>query len=198
MSLLLESIKLSDGEFYNLSYHEQRMNRSLKILCGVNEHFNLEDFFGKMSRPLQGLHKCRILYDENSMDVEFVPYAPKMVETLKAVEDDKISYPFKYANRLALDKLFAQRGTCDDVLIIKRGVVTDSSYANLIFRKGKNWYTPWSPLLKGTMRAYLLERNIIQEDEILLDEVKSFEAFKLINAMLAFDSPEVNISNIIF
>jgi branched-subunit amino acid aminotransferase/4-amino-4-deoxychorismate lyase len=32
-------------------------------------------------------------------------------------------------------------------------MVTDSSFANIVFKRGKKWYTPWAPLLKGTMRS---------------------------------------------
>ena len=44
------------------------------------------------------------------------------------------------------------------------------------------------------MRAYLLERNIIKEEEIRIEDIKTFESFKLINAMLEFDAPEIDIA----
>ena len=82
MSLLLESIKLLDGEFHNLFYHEQRMNRSLKILCGAQGYFDLEEFLQNIDHPKQGLYKCRIVYDEYSREVEFVPYQYKSITSL--------------------------------------------------------------------------------------------------------------------
>jgi len=53
-------------------------------------------------------------------------------------------------------------------------------------------------LLKGTMRSKLLETNRIHEDEIRLKDIYNFESFKLINAMLEFESPELSLSNIVF
>ncbi len=197
MSLLLESIKLKDGEFYNLFYHEQRMNRSLKLLCGEQEHFDLEKFLQNIEQPKQGLYKCRITYDDYSKEVEFLPYSFKEVKTLRIIEHDRVSYEFKYADRRTLNRLFDLRKDCDDILIVKRGFVTDSSYSNIVFKKGKHWYTPWSALLKGTMRAYLIERNVIQEEEIRVEDLGSFEYFKLINAMTGFDAPEIDVSNIV-
>ena len=197
MSLLLESIKLIDGEFRNLFYHERRMNRSLKFLCGTGEHFYLEDFLKKLDVPTQGLYKCRIAYDDFSRDVEFIPYQYKTINTLRVVEHDRVSYEFKYADRKVLNRLYELKKNCDDILIVKRGLVTDTSYANIVFRRGKYWYTPWSALLKGTTRSFLLERNLIQEEEIRVEDIKTFESFKLINAMLEFDSPEISISNIV-
>jgi 4-amino-4-deoxychorismate lyase len=196
MSLLLESIRLSDGEFQNLFYHERRMNRALKFLCGSSEQVDLEEFLNKLDRPKDGLYKCRMVYDDLIRDVEFIPYRVKAINSLRVVEHDRVSYEFKYADRKLLDRLYGLKKDCDDILIVKRGFVTDSSYSNIIFRKGRRWYTPWSPLLKGTMRSSLLERNIIHEEEIRVEDIKTFESFKLINAMLQFDSPEIDIARI--
>jgi 4-amino-4-deoxychorismate lyase len=197
MSLLLESIKLQDGDFFNLFYHEQRMNRSLKLLCGELEHFDLEEFLKRIQKPEKGLFKCRIVYDDNTRAVEFLPYTPKNVFTLRIVEHDRINYEFKYADRKSINRLFELRKDCDDILIVKRGYVTDTSYCNIVFRKGRRWYTPWSALLKGTQRQKLLERNVILEEDIRLDDISSFESFKLINAMVEFDGPEIDVSNIV-
>ena len=196
MSLLLESIRLCDGNFQNLFYHERRMNRGLKLLCGVQEHFDLEEFLNKIERPSTGLFKCRLVYDESSRDLEFIPYRPKKIDTLRVVEHDRISYEFKYADRKLIDRLYGLKKECDDILIVKRGFVTDSSFSNIVFRRGERWYTPWSALLKGTMRSSLLERNLIQEEEIRVEDIKTFDSFKLINAMLQFDGPEVEVSKI--
>jgi 4-amino-4-deoxychorismate lyase len=198
MSLLIESIKLLDGKYCNLSYHERRMNHSLKQLCGVWDNVDLKEFLKKRKTPKDGLYKCRILYDDHSKEIELVPYQAKEIRSLKIVEYDGISYEFKYTDRREIERLFELRGNCEDILIVKDGMVTDSSFANIVFKKGKNWYTPSTPLLKGTMRSKLLERNIIQEDAISLKDIHNFEKFKLINAMLEFESPEQDLSNIVF
>lgn len=198
MSLLIESIKLLNGEFYNLFYHEQRMSRSLEMLCGSTEDFQLEKFLSQIAYPQKGLFKCRIVYDENSKEATFTPYAPQSVKRLKIVEHDRISYEFKFVDRKTINRLFDLRQQCDDVLIIRKGMVTDCSYSNIVFRKGNTWCTPWSALLKGTMRQKLLEQNSIQAEEIMKKDIRSFDACKIINAMLEFDSEEIPVSNIVF
>jgi 4-amino-4-deoxychorismate lyase len=197
MSLLIESIKLIDGEFCNLFYHEQRMNRSLKWLCGADDMFELEAFLKQIDFPKQGLYKCRIVYDDNSREVEFTPYTVKPINSLRVVEHDRINYEFKYADRKTINRLFDLRKECDDVLIVKRGFITDTSYCNIVFRRGPRWYTPWSALLKGTQRQKLLQFNQIIEEDIHIEDIGSFETFKLINAMVEFSGPEVEVSNII-
>jgi len=198
MSLLFESIKLNDGQYNNLFYHEQRMNRSLKMLCGLQETLDLEQFLSNANTPQKGLYKCRIVYDDRSRDVEFVPYQVRLIRTLRIIEHDRVSYEFKYNDRKVINQLFDLRKNCDDILIVKRGIVTDTSIANIVFKRNKKWYTPWAPLLKGTMRSNLLERNLIQQEEIHLKEIYDFESFKLINAMMEFESEELDVSNIVF
>jgi 4-amino-4-deoxychorismate lyase len=198
MSLLVESIKLLDGKFCNLFYHEQRMVRSLHHLLGSEEHLNLEKFLLGMKFPEHGLFKCRIIYDDITMQVEFIPYQTKPIKTLRIIEHDRIKYEFKYADRKSLDKLCELKKECDDVLIVKKGLVTDSSFANIIFRKENTWYTPWAPLLKGTQRQKLIdEQNLIQE-EIKVKDIRSFDTFKLINAMVEFEGPEIDVKNIVY
>jgi 4-amino-4-deoxychorismate lyase len=198
MSLLIESIKLLNGTFHNLSYHEQRMHRSLQMLCGDSSTVDLEGFLSHFKKPEEGLFKCRIEYDEQSKDIEFVPYQVKPINSLRIVEHDRINYEFKYKDRKTIDRLFSLRKDCDDVLIVKRGYVTDTSFCNIVFKKKGKWYTPWSALLKGTQRQNLLDRQMIHEEDITPDDIKSFERFKLINSMLEFDGPEIDVSHIVF
>jgi 4-amino-4-deoxychorismate lyase len=197
MSLLLETIKLVDGKFCNLFHHEQRMIRSLEALCGVEEDFILEDFLSELQVPQEGVFKCRIVYDELTKEVEFIPYQPRMVKSLKIIENDRINYEFKYADREQIEKLFDKRNGCDDILIVKKGEITDASYANIVFKRDDEWVTPWAPLLKGTMRQKLIDENKIIPEKILLEDIPSFQSFKLINAMLEFDAPEIDVSNIV-
>lgn len=198
MSRLIESIKLLDGKFHNLFYHEQRMLRSLDLLFGSNEDFQLEKFLSRIAYPKQGLFKCRIVYDDSAKEASFIPYEPRAIKLLRIVEHDLISYEFKFFDRNTINRLFDLREQCDDILIIRRGMVTDCSYSNIVFRKGNTWCTPWSALLKGTMRQNLLEKNSIQAEEIKKKDIRSFDACKIINAMLEFDSPEIPVSNIVF
>ena len=198
MSLLIESIKLLDGVYHNLFYHEQRMTRSLRMLCGVDEEFNLEEFLKRLPRPEKGLYKCRIVYDDVMKEVEFIPYKPAFITTLKIIESDRISYEHKYLDRAHIDRLYTQRSGCDDILIIKNDLVTDTSYCNIVFRRNNLWYTPWSPLLPGTMRQHLIERGIIFPETIQKEDIRTFHTFRLINAMLEFSGPEIDVSNIVF
>lgn len=198
MSRLIESIKLQDGKYFNLPYHNQRMNNSLEELYGSKQSFNLEEFLPSLAFTKKGLYKCRIVYDDGSKHVEFIPYAPQIINRLRIVENNLISYPHKFKERGKIDSAFGKREGCDDVLIVKNNLVTDSSYANIVFKRKGTWITPDSPLLPGTTRQRLLDKGLIKAEVIRKQDIETFESFKLINAMLGFEGPEVTISNIIF
>lgn len=197
MSQLIESIKLLDGRFNNLRYHEQRMAHSLKKLYGVIEQTNLLELLDTLKYPLKGFYKCRIVYDHQTKGVEFIPYTLKPVSSLKIVENDAILYDHKYSNRSSINQLMQKKDECDDILIVKNGWVTDCSYANIVLKSGSKWYTPNTYLLKGTMRESLLDAGEIEELHIKVSDIKKFEKFKLINAMLGFEGAECDISNIL-
>ena len=51
MSLLIESIRLHNGQFENLLYHEVRMARALQVLFGITGAVKLEDFLWVRNVP---------------------------------------------------------------------------------------------------------------------------------------------------
>ena len=196
MSLLIETIRLSDGVFNNLPYHEARMERAWTELFPQAQPLALAEMLTKLEFPKIGLYRCRVSYDSEWRGVEFIPYEIREVQTLKLVYDNAIAYKHKFKDRKNLERLFVQRGECDEVLIIRNGLVTDTSYANILFKKGNDWVTPSSCLLPGTMRQYLIDRKAVTVREIRADEIQSYESFKLINAMLLDKAREIHVNNI--
>jgi 4-amino-4-deoxychorismate lyase len=197
MSLLIETICLKDGEFRNLTYHEQRMQRALKLVYESNTKPRIEDYLKNTPFPELGFYKCRITYNDQFKKAEFINYEIRPITSLKCIVNDSISYEHKFEDRHELNALFAQKQNCDDILIIKSGLITDASYANIVFREGDHWVTPTSFLLQGTMRSSLLDRKLITEQVIRVQDLQRFTKFKLINAMLGFEGPEIDVSNIV-
>jgi 4-amino-4-deoxychorismate lyase len=197
MSRFIETIRLKDGVTSNLGYHEERMNRSVEEVLHVNKKFNLENTLAYLSLPPKGLHKIRLVYDTEIRSMEVTPYRKKEIRQLKIVYDNTISYDYKFEDRTELEHLFGQRDDGDDIIIIKNYQVTDASYANLIFRRNNQWFTPKTFLLDGTTRKQLLERKIIQEEKITINDLHRYEKVKLINAMLQLDGPEIDVSQIV-
>ena len=193
MSQLLESIYLNNGVFRNLSYHEQRMRKSMRDLFDLEMTIELSTLLTGMKFPLTGLYKTRIIYDAEIRKIEFVPYVVNPVRSLKLIHSDGISYEHKFLDRSSLNSLYDQRGKSDDVLMLKNGFIMDTYYANIIFKKDNLWYTPKHYLLNGTMRQYLLEKGVIWEAVIDENNYTQYQSCKLINSMLAMDAEEISI-----
>lgn len=196
MSPLLESIYLKDGVFRNLAYHEVRMRKSSLNLFKKEIPIELSTLFAGMQIPAKGLYKTRVIYHTEIQKVEFVPYVINPVRSLKLIQSNTITYEHKLQDRSSLHQLYEMRKGADDILIVKNGLITDTYYANIIFKKDDLWYTPQHYLLKGTMRQYLLDAGEIQESEITVDSYKQYECCKLINAMLGMDGVEISIDSI--
>ena len=196
MYQLLESIYLKDGEFRNLLYHEARMKASVHALYGKHFAVNLDSIFSQQPVPESGMFKTRVVYATSILNIEFVPYVVRNVESIKLVHDNQISYEHKFVDRANLSAFYSLRETADDVLIVKNGLITDTSYGNIIFKKFGNWYTPQSYLLKGTMRQSLLDLGLISEAHIDANNYEQFESCKIINAMLGMNGEEIPVSSI--
>lgn len=188
MSLLFETIRLQDGVLQNIEYHNLRLNHTRKSLYKSSDEIDLEQVVKIPATLKTGLYKCRVVYSKEVKNTEFVAYLPHVVKSLRLIEDDQISYNYKYTNRGSLNTLLTKRERFDEILIVKKGFITDTSYSNIIFFDGTQWYTPSTPLLPGTMRSFLLEKKLITERPIKVIDLKSFQKARLINAMNPFET----------
>nr|BAM75700.1 conserved hypothetical protein [uncultured microorganism] len=179
----LETIKSFNGEIFNLLYHQRRYESVLKSL-GIRDFKNLQDY---LNPPLSGLYRCRLTYDKQNIKVSYHKYEKRVIKSIKLVYDDKIDYSKKFTNRDELNNLFEKREDCDEILIVKNSLVTDTSMANIAFYKDSLWYTPKKPLLEGTTRARLLDDGKIIEKDIDVKDVKNYSKVALMNAMIDFD-----------
>lgn len=197
MSLFLESIKVKHKQFFNLDLHQQRMNDTRKAFFGVQDDLDLHQIVQLPDFLTDALYKCRVLYAEKIEKIEFQPYQVRKIASLKLIECHTIDYHLKYADRQLLNDLFAQKGDCDDILIVRNGLITDTSYTNVAFWNGKNWLTPAKPLLNGIQRQKLLQENKIITADLGVEDLKYFQKAKLFNAMLDWENAmEILIENI--
>lgn len=184
MCQFVETICIENGKPRNLSYHVQRLNLTMRTFFpeskAIGEHELLTDI-----PNVQGLQKARVVYDENGItERSFAPYSIRKINSIAIVEGNDISYSWKSTDRSALMRLREKAPDYDEVIIIKNGCVTDTSYTNLCFFDGKEWLTPDTPLLRGTMRQKLLDEGIIREARILKTDLHKFQSVSLINAMM--------------
>lgn len=182
---LVESIKAEDGQFFLLDYHQDRMERTFQAVYQRACPWSIKTMLPSV--PLDGLYKVRLLYNATDYHFEVHPYQSKISQRLKLVEIGEYRYPHKWTDRSFIDAAFAQREDCDDVLMIRKGLLTDTSYANIVLDTGTAWVTPAVPLFEGVQRAFLLDDKTIQTATIQADDLTAFKGFQLINAMNPFD-----------
>ena len=185
--LCIETIRLAEGQLCNLQYHNDRLNGTRQALYQSLEKWDLAELIVPPSHAQAEVFKCRVTYGQALEKIEFEPYQPRLIKSLKLVEANDLSYGFKYASRQSLNALFAQRGPADDVLIVKNGFITDTSYANVAFLENGQWFTPALPLLAGTRRAQLLQEGAILEKQIRVQELSNFSRTRIFNAMIDFE-----------
>lgn len=192
MCRLIESIKVINRQLCNLKYHQERMDRTRKEFLGLDESLELLKEIYIPNSLTNELYKCRVVYSSIIHKIEFVLYEKRKVNTLQVVRDDEIDYTFKFENRERLTQL-KNSVKEDDIVIVKKGMVTDAFSSNIVFSDGVKYFTPSTPLLAGTKRAKLLEEKIIFEEEIREADIQKFKSAYLINAMLD-PEPESSIT----
>ncbi len=197
LPLFIETIRLNKGHLCNISFHDKRLNHTRQVHFKSQDKWSLGEMVSIPQNFQKGLYKCRVTYGKEIEKIEFEPYQPRSIQHLRLINNDSIEYDFKYQNRELLNGLFAQRGEADDVLIIKNGFVTDTSYANIVFWEGTKWVTPDTFLLPGTQRTRLLEEKVIFEQKIRAQDLPKFSHARLVNSMLDFENtPNIPIENI--
>lgn len=197
MYQLFETIKCADGRLENLEFHQARFSHARKLKFDAEDEISLEQQIQLPDFAKTGLFRCRVIYGQQIEKIEFIPHVYRVVNSLQLVVDNNIDYNFKYADRKNLEQLFEKRDKCDDIIIVKNGLITDSFSANLVFFDGKKWWTPDTPLLRGTQREKLLAEGRINETRITLSSLSDFTKAGLINAMSDFEKmPNLEIKSI--
>lgn len=187
--LFTEAVKIKDGVFYNLPLHNERVRRTISHFFDNTPPFDISDITIP-DEYRKGLVKCRIVYNKQIVSVGFTPYSFRKIEKLKIVMDNDIDYTYKWADRDNLDMLTALKEDCDDILIIKNGLVTDTSFANVVFENESELFTPDTYLLNGTKRQLLLQQGIIREKRVRWEDIGSYSYLHIINTMI---DPEDNV-----
>ena len=195
MCRFIESIQLKDGVFKRLELHQTRLQ---KVMAGFYPNVPVIDLAHVLKQseyPTEGLFKCRVVYDSEIRQLDFLSYARREIRTLRVVETNMASTFYKSEDRSALNAAFVKRADCDDVLLVRNGLLTDSSYCNVALFDGENWITPRLPLIYGVNRAQLLSEGKLIEKDIKLDDILNFQGICLFNAMIEFGEITIKISS---
>ncbi|MCF0056732.1 aminotransferase class IV [Dyadobacter sp. CY356] len=191
LPLCFETICVQERKLVNLSYHEARLNKTRRALYGFQDDWDLSKLLTVPDYVTNEPHKCRLTYGENIEEIKWEPYHFRTIKKIQRVYIDEVDYSYKYNDRTALNNLYEQRKDAEEILIIKNGMVTDSLYCNVAFLKDGRWFTPDTPLLAGTQRAFLLDSGIIEEAPIPESDISQYSRIRLFNAMVNWENSTI-------
>lgn len=178
-ALYFETIKCDDGISYHLEYHNRRIARTILM------NINLQEYILPINDDYL---KCKVLYDQYGIvDVQYCTYEKRAINSFKLIYDDAIEYKYKSVDRSCIEQLFSQRQEADEIIIVKEGLLTDTSIANIALFDGTNWLTPKKPLLLGTTRERLLHDKELIEADLTVEDLKKAQKVALLNAMVGMD-----------
>ncbi len=184
---LFETIRVAAGTPRHLAYHTARLNRSRRELFGSTDVIDLAGVIeGKIDDIFAVEYRCRVTYGREIGEISFAAYVRKTIGSLALVDGGGLGYAHKYVDRSGIEERLAGCGA-DDILIVREGLVTDASIANVAFFDGSHWLTPASPLLPGTTRARLIDEGRVQPADIRASEIGRFSTVALMNSMVGFD-----------
>lgn len=200
MSQFIESIKIEDKKIFLLDLHQKRVDDTFAHF-GKESSINLAEIFKNLEHDEDGLYKLRISYDlDKNFRTQLIPYAISEISNFQLVVNNIYDYSFKFEDRKELEKML-QQAKSSEIIIVKNNHITDTSFSNLLFKKGKEWFTPSTYLLNGVQRQYLLKNKKIKEAEITLQNIAEYSHFQIINAMNDFDDmfiyPIARITNLL-
>ncbi|WEK68714.1 MAG: aminotransferase class IV [Candidatus Chryseobacterium colombiense] len=186
MSQFIESIKVEDQKIFLLEFHQKRINQTFSHF-GKEGSIDLKKIYDHLEHDEDGLFKLRLVYDlDKKIRTQMIPYAIPEIADFQLVENNSYDYSFKFEDRKELEKM-KMKAKAEEIIIVKNNHITDTSFSNILFLKGKDWFTPSTYLLNGVQRQNLLKHKKIKETEITLQNIKQFSHFQLINALNDFD-----------
>lgn len=185
----LETIRIEpDGNIPLLPFHQQRVQNTWRAHHLQGEIPDLGNVVQHITTGM--VMRCRMVYDDTNIHIEYAPYAKSPLRTLGLIESN-ISYESKFSDRHDLEKIRSLRGKLDDILIVRNGFITDITIANIVFFRDNTWLSPAKPLLAGTRLLSLVASHTVRLADISPGELESYQGWKPVNAMRPFDEEEI-------
>ena len=192
---LLETIRWSPEEgFFLLDEHIKRMKNSATYFdFKFDEKMIIAQLKEREKTFPENTLKIRLLLArDGSIEIQFSSF--KMSDDLiwtvalasEPIDCDNPFFYHKTTNREIYDNLRKDMKDVDEVILYnKNNEITEGTITNVVVEINGKKITPpvSSGLLAGTFREYLLEKGIIYEGIIYIDELKRADQIWLINSL---------------
>lgn len=195
MCRFVETVCIKNGKVENLLFHRARMECTRSVFFPEASEIDWSEALRQWSNEC-GKRKGRIIYSDNIEEITSESYSMRSVTSLKIVEDNHIDYRFKSIDRSDINRLFSGRKDADDILIVRNGLLTDTSICNIALLCDEVWYTPLVPLLCGTQRTFLLQQGLIHQKNIRINDLNLYTDVMLFNALIPWNTIRLSIDKI--
>lgn len=170
-----------------MPYHNARLDRTRRELFGIQDSIDLEDWIEIPDEVDETIWKCRVNYGASIDQIIFEKYKERSISNFQLIDvDPDFDYRHK-GDRTLLSTFYDLRDSADDVIMVRNGFLTDSYWSNIILCQQGRWFTPSTPLLRGTMRLHLLNLGMVTERIIRPSDIPKYDLVMPINALNPFD-----------
>jgi para-aminobenzoate synthetase/4-amino-4-deoxychorismate lyase len=190
---LLESILWTpESGFFLLDEHMIRLSDSAEYFGFFFDQLQVRRELNRFSKGLAAEpQKVRLLLHRDGtvdLEVHSVDRLTTAEVTLAAepVDDSDVFLYHKTTQRKVYERARERQPGYDDVLLWnRRGEITETTTANVVFRVQDELITPpiTSGLLGGTFRADLLARKAIREGIVTIEDLEQIEEMHMINSV---------------
>ncbi|SER79386.1 para-aminobenzoate synthetase / 4-amino-4-deoxychorismate lyase [Gracilibacillus ureilyticus] len=191
---LLESILLENGTYPLLDYHLKRLHDSAIYFSYKWNKKELIHHLSELANKYpHGKYKVRLLLDQHgsiSVTADHINELSEPIHSLialKPISSDNVFLYHKTTNR-SIYKNYDQylpEGYMTTLLWNENGFLTEFTIGNVVFEKNGMYYTPpvSDGLLNGTMRAKLIDKKIIKEKQIPVQNIDEYDQIWFINSV---------------
>jgi para-aminobenzoate synthetase / 4-amino-4-deoxychorismate lyase len=195
---LLETLRHEpDAGYCRLEEHVARLQRSAAYFGFA---FDEDSVRSALSRAADGapeqLARVRLLLSRDGrVDTGVLPLATPdptvrlAIDLTRPVDPNDVILFHKTTLRAHYEEARARHPDADDVVLVNaRGLVTETTIANLAVRLDGRWWTPplGDGLLPGVERAALLDDGTLAERSITVQELKRAEEIAVLNSVRGF------------
>lgn len=179
-----ETIKIENGIAKNLVYHQKRVDSTRSELFHLRDKLDLKEHLNNL--PHVGVHRLRLEYEEDVKSLTCREYQENREFNSFKIVNSTLSYHYKFSNREELETLVHKKEECADIIIVKDGLLTDTSIANIALEVNGVWLTPQLPLLRGATRERLLDEGFLTCANLTVEDLEKMKKFAIINSLLEF------------
>lgn len=191
---VFESLLWLEGEYFLLQRHIHRMMTSAAYFGFATTKAKIAHYFETL-KPQLPEQPCKVrvlLSEDGALHSEFsiieMPQSKQARVALAKhpVDENSLWLKHKTTIRDIYNQAQADRPNASDVLLWNtKGLLTESSTANIVVQKEGHWYTPRleNGLLPGTHRAELLDGGKLTECDVPIRELDQCDEISLLNSV---------------